>query len=151
MKNWLNKTELWDKLSNKDKETFNGIIRDLREDLTFFNLYIKRNKKSEFNFNISFSKGMCSNFLDDLYKKSYGCQISELESIYRDYLIVKHFFKTLEESEDEIVYTDMDLKEIYYHFLNLHEIDLKDYISDFIGCSRMCNKVSKNLNALTGK
>ena len=53
MKNWLEENELWDKLSKNDKETFYEDVMNLKEDLEFFTLYLKRNKKSKFNFNVS--------------------------------------------------------------------------------------------------
>ena len=95
MKNWLEENELWDKLSKNDKETFYEDVVNLKEDLEFFTLYLKRNKKSKFNFNISFSKGLNTKFLNDLYTKSYGYHIDYLEKLYKEYLIAIHFFNTL--------------------------------------------------------
>lgn len=141
MKNWLNKNELWEKLSDEERKSFYNEVRELEEDLEFFNLYIKRNKKSKFDFNISFSKGLNTSFLTYLYTKSYGYKIRELETLYSEYLVACHFFKTLYEEEDEIVYSDEDLKDIYNHFLNLHELKLENYVTDFIGCSRGCTDV----------
>ena len=145
MQNWMNKDELWTIIPRKEKDTFYEVVRDLKEDLEFFNLYIKRNKKSNFNFEISFSKGMNTKFLNYLYTKSYGYHLDELEKIYIEYLVATHFFSTLYEREDEVVYTDDLLKRIYNHFENLHEMNLEDYVSDFIGCSRGAMDVSSKI------
>lgn len=145
MGNWFNKDILREKLSTKEKINLYEDVRDLREDLEFFNLYIKRNKKSKFNFSISFNKGLNTSFLTYLYTKSYGYHLDALESLYTEYLVAVHFFKTLYGEEDEVVYSDDDLRDIYNHFLSLHEIKLEDYVTDFIGCSRGCMDVSSKI------
>lgn len=145
MVNWLNKNILREKLSVTEKINLYEDVRNLREDLEFFNLYIKRNKKSKFNFNLSFTNGLSTSFLTYLYTRSYGYHLEELESLYTEYLVASHFFKTLYDEEDEVVYSDEDLKNIYNHFLNLHEIKLEDYVSDFIYCSRGCMDVSSKI------
>lgn len=148
MGNWLKRDEIFEKLSEKDKEDFYSIVRDLKEDLEFFELYIGRNKKSNFSFKISFTKGLADSFLTYLYTRSYGYKNSELEALYAEYLLVGHFFKTLYEEENEVVYSDEDLKAIYNHFLYLHEIRLEDYVSSFIGCSRGCVDVVSKIYEL---
>ena len=151
MKNWLEENELWDKLSKNDKETFYEDVVNLKEDLEFFTLYLKRNKKSKFNFNISFSKGLNTKFLNDLYTKSYGYHTNYLEKLYKEYLIAIHFFNTLYDAECEVVYNEDTLKTIYNHFLNLHSMKLEDYVGDFIGCSRGCMHVSSEIIKLASK
>lgn len=151
MKNWLEENELWDKLSKNDKETFYEDVVNLKEDLEFFTLYLKRNKKSKFNFNISFSKGLNTKFLNDLYTKSYGYHTDYLEKLYKEYLIAIHFFNTLYNTECEVVYNEDTLKTIYNHFLNLHSMKLEDYAGDFIGCSRGCMHVSSEIIKLASK
>lgn len=155
MSNWLKRNEILEKLSKRDMENFYSTVMELKEDLEFFELYIKRNKKSNFNFKISFTKGLADSFLTYLYTKSYYYKTSELEALYAEYLLVEHFFKTLSDEEDEIVYSEEDLKAIYNHFLYLHEIKLEDYVSSFIGCSRGCmdivDKIHKFLEGPTNE
>lgn len=148
MSNWLKRNEILEKLSKRDMENFYSTVMELKEDLEFFELYIKRNKKSSFNFKISFTKGLADSFLTYLYTKSYCYKTSELEALYAEYLLVEHFFKTLSDEEDEIIYSEEDLKAIYNHFLYLHEIKLEDYVSSFIGCSRGCMDIVDKIHKL---
>jgi hypothetical protein len=131
---------LYNMLTKTEQATFYKEVRDLREDLEFFNLYIKRNKKSSFSFTLTFTQGLSMPFLNELYS-SYGYNTRYLETLYAEYLVVKHFFNTLYDEETEVFYSDKDLKDIYEYFLNMHSIKLEDYVSSFIGCSRGCNAV----------
>lgn len=148
MAKWLEQNELYKMLSNNEKENFYSEVRDLKEDLEFFNMYMRRNKKSNFSFKVSFTRGLADSFLTYLYTKSYCYHNDDLEKLYSEYLVAKHFFMTLYEEEGEVVYTENDLKKIYNHFLFLHEIKLEDYVNSFIGCSRGCIGVMGKIQRL---
>lgn len=129
-------------------EKFYQTAEDLQEDLVYLQLYVKRNHKSPFRFDV-IPSGSCMDFRfwNDLFRYSYGghTEIEYVRNMLSDYYLVKNFFEAIngETIESDVRYNGNTLKAIKSYFLSMHGIKLEDYVSCFIGCSHACDEILK--------
>lgn len=140
--------------SKKDSyfEAYYKDIRELAEDLQFFDMYIKRNKKSKFQFKIIFTDGITRNFLIDLYKNySYNFDQEYIEKIYILYNSAKMIMDQLYNIDDpntKQYFSDEEIKEFSKMLKEYYNMNLSDYTGDFIGCSMGCSVVAEKLEKI---
>ena len=125
-----------------DDKEYERIITErdsLQEDLEFFKLYIKRNKTSRFGFELTPTSGVIgTRLMKKLYEDYYKYNISDLHIMLTEILVVRNMMHDL---NGDCLWTPDAVSEIKQHFFENYEINLKDHISDFIHCSRSCDKV----------
>ena len=138
--------ELSKYLTSNDLENSQKMAIDLKEDITFFKLYMNRNKKSCFSFNVTFSKGFCNRFLNDLWKDNYQYFIEELDELCMEYMIVRNIMETLDLNNN--YYSNQEIVTIYNYFLTTYDMKLEDYVTDFINCSISCTAIINKLKLL---
>lgn len=119
----------------------------LKEDIEFFTLFMKRNSCSGFSFGLSIRKGMCVNLIDDLYSSYYRYNLDELSVMLTEYYVAKRLIENLGNGDGEL-FSRSTQKEIVKYFKKNHDIDLVDYVDDFIGCSMGCSIVQEKLSKL---
>lgn len=141
-----NYSELRIYLSSEEMDNAQKMAIDLKEDITFFKLYMNRNKKSCFSFDVTFSKGLCNKFLNDLWENNYKYSIEELNILCMEYIIVKKIMETLD--LDKKHYSKEEIITIYNYFLTTYNMKLEDYVTDFINCSISCSKILEELRNL---
>ena len=107
----------------------------LQEDIEFFNLYMKRNKKSEYELVVKV-KISAGRVFEDVWRK-YGYGTDTLLGI---------IFKDMYDGTD--IYSDDEIRSFKFSFEMYEETKMEDYISDFIDCSRGCMNVAKQLESL---
>ena len=111
----------------------------LQEDIEFFNLYMKRNKKSRYELSVKVSAGRA---FDDVWKKyGYGTDKDSIERTFAEITLLDAVFVDL---NDEI-------RSFKSSFEMYDETKMEDYISDFIGCSHACMNVARQLELLGTK
>ena len=141
----MNKTDIYRFLSNEERENLYTQADKLKADLTFFEMYLARNKISNFSFEIipvlSFQSG---NLMKKLYMDSYTYLRDKFHEMLFEIEIVKKLAWQLSE-QGEVKYSEPDIKDIYKYFKDLHEVDLVEYIGDFIGCSHTTEAACKKL------
>jgi len=144
----LTQYELSKLLPLSEQTTLHEEARDLCEDLMFFKLYMNRNKKSNFEFNVSISKGMANKFLEKLWVSFYGRRAVEKEvlELVTAYKVVK-LLMVLLNNETNNMLSNVQIKSVVDHFAYC-EIKLSDYVGDFVGCSQACTSVIKKLKAI---
>lgn len=127
---------------NHLKDDYYIKLRDLESDVDFFNLYMKRNSKSEFRFNLRISYIGSYRAFDDIWKR-YGWLRSELESAFAEFYLLR--FVILDIYENTNIYTDEEIRDFISYFERYDELKIKDYVSDFVGCSLGCSSVCSKI------
>jgi hypothetical protein len=113
----------------------------LKEDLEFFKLYIKRNKKSKMSFDLIPTVSNGRKLMEYLYKNYYQYSFDELKTMLMELKVAEKFLWD--------VYNEKEVNlEIYDYFATVHEINISYYASDFIGCSRGAMGIERRLEQL---
>lgn len=123
-------------------------LNALKEDVEFFTLYMKRNKKSDFNFNIRISYSCSFRAFNDIWKK-YDYYQKNLEKAFSEFIMVKNIIEDIYNGTD--IYTDTEIREFIEYFQRYDETHICDYVGDFIGCSRGIANVEDQLNTILKK
>lgn len=133
------KIELLDLLSQDERSDFYSEADKLKDDIHFFKAYMRRNKTSMANFNVNISIGLCRQFLSDIWDNyGYVDDTDTIQQVYLDYLLAKKAMAYIADKTDK----DVIIK-ICKYFKETHEMNLADYVGDFIGCSRGCMDACK--------
>lgn len=120
-------------------------LNALKEDVEFFTLYMKRNKKSDFNFDIRISYSCSFKAFNDIWKK-YDYYQKNLETAFSEFIVLKSIIEDL--YNETGIYTDAEIREFIEYFQKYNETHIYDYIGDFIGCSRGITDVEKQLSII---
>lgn len=123
-------------------------LNALKEDVEFFTLYMKRNKKSDFNFNIRISYSCSFRAFNDIWKK-YDYYQKNLEKAFSEFIMVKNIIEDIYNGTD--IYTDTEIREFIEYFQRYDETHICDYVGDFIGCSRGIANVEDQFNTILKK
>lgn len=122
----------------EDREEYFKELKALKEDINFFDMYMKRNKKSNADFVVRISyKGTFKAF-DDIWKK-YAYDKSDMTIVFSEFIVLKAIIQDI--YEDTNRFTKNTKKEFIDYFEQYGETMVKDYVSEFIGCSRGCMAV----------
>ena len=113
-------------------DTYYQKLNALKEDVEFFTLFMKRNKKSDFDFNIRVSYSCSFKAFNDIWEK-YDYYQKNLETAFSEFIVLKSIIEDLYNGTG--IYTDA-------------EIHIYDYIGDFIGCSRGIADVERQLSII---
>lgn len=122
----------------EDREEYFKELEALKEDISFFNMYMKRNKKSNANFAVRIFYNCAFKVFDDIWKK-YSYYTSDMEMVFSEFIVLKAIIQDI--YEDTNRFTKNTKKEFIDYFEQYGETMVKDYVSDFIGCSRGCMAV----------
>ena len=128
---------------NHLKDDYYTKLRALESDIEFFTLYMKRNQKSEFRFDLRVSQGMSYKAFDHIWKK-YGWYKDELETAFAEYILLKMVITNIYEETN--IFTEAEIKAFIDYFEKCGETIINDYISDFVGCSMGCKKIEERIN-----
>lgn len=129
-------------------DTYYQKLNALKEDVEFFTLYMKRNKKSDFDFNIRVSYSYSFRAFNDIWKK-YDYYQKNLETAFSEFIVLKNIIEDLYNGND--IYTDSEIMEFIEYFQKYDETHICDYIGDFVGCSRVIADVERQLNIIIEK
>ena len=146
--NRLSTTELRQliKKSGMTTEEYYKKLFALQEDIEFFNLYMKRNKKSEYGLVVKVKIGAGRAF-DDIWKKyGYGTDKDSIERTFAETTLLSVIFKDMYDGTD--IYSDDEIRSFKFSFEMYDETNMEDYISDFTGCSHGLMDVAKQLELL---
>lgn len=129
----------------KDREEYFKELEALKEDISFFKLYMKRNKKSNANFAVRIFYNCAFKAFDDIWKK-YSYRTSDMEMVFSEFIVLKAIIQDI--YEDTNSFTKNTKKEFIDYFEQYGETMVKDYVSDFIGCSRGCTAVLEKIEQI---
>lgn len=137
------------KKSGMTTEEYYKKLFALQEDIEFFNLYMKRNKKSEYGLVVKVKIG-AGRVFDDVWRKyGYGTDENSIERTFAEITLLSVIFKDMYDGTD--IYSDDEIRSFKFSFEMYEETKMTDYISDFIGCSRGCMNVAKQFELLETK
>ena len=128
---------------NHLKDDYYKKLRALESDIDFFLLYMERNKKSDFRFDLRISHNASFQAFNDIWKK-YGYHKDEVETVYSEYMLLRFIINDIYDETN--TFTNEEIKTFCDYFEQYNETLVNDYIGDFVGCSRGCNEVEKKLN-----
>lgn len=135
-------------LTEDEKDDAMVEARTLQDDIEFFMLYMKREKKSRFNFSLQFSRGLTNSFFRDLWYRYYYMFKDDLYGMLKEYYAVYHAMHDLDDSTNE--YSDSDILELCNWFQNEYSMELVDYVGDFIGGSIGVTATKEKLMKIAG-
>ena len=122
-------------LKDKTVDIYYKELRDLQSDVEFFNLLMKREKKSAFDFSVMISKGGATRSFDALFNR-YGRNTRYIENAFVEFEALKILINQANASDEERVMNDDAIAELIYYFEQYDDFNVEKYVSDFIGCSR---------------
>ena len=117
----------------------------LEEDVTFFTMYVNRNRKSKFRFAIKIMYENSYNAFELLYKR-YANNIRYLENTFAEYTVLQYLIESIYEDINQL--TPQQKKEIIHYFEQYDDFKIDDVIGDFIGCSRGCASTHAKIEKL---
>ena len=106
---------------------------------------MKRNKKSDFNFDIRISYSCSFKAFNDIWEK-YDYYQKNLETAFSEFIVLKSIIENLYNGTG--IYTDAEIREFIEYFQKYNETHIYDYIGDFIGCSRGITDVERQLSII---
>ena len=125
-------------------DTYYKKFRALESDVDFFKMYMARNKKSEFRFDLRISYGGSFKAFDDIWKKyGYGNFDNALEVAFNALMLIPMLNSAIYDKPN--IFTDAEIKEFIDYFEQYEETLVKNYVSDCIGCSHGCCAVLQKL------
>ena len=126
-------------------DTYYQKLNALKEDVEFFTLFMKRNKKSDFDFNIRVTYSCSFKAFNDIWEK-YDYYQKNLETAFSEFIVLKSIIEDLYNGTG--IYTDAEIREFIEYFQKYNETHIYDYIGDFIGCSRGIADVERQLSII---
>ena len=130
---------------NHLKDDYYIKLRALENDIDFFLMYMERNKKSDFRFDLRISHNGSFKAFNDIWKK-YGYHKSEVETAFSEYILLKFIIEDIYNNTS--IYTDKEINDFFDYFEKYDETFIEDYIGDFVGCSSGCVGVSKKIEQI---
>lgn len=129
---------------NQLKDDYYIKLRELESDVDFFSLYMMRNAKSEFRFDLRISYCGSYRAFDDIWKR-YGWVRRYLESAFAEFYLLRLII--LDIYEDTKKFNDEEIRDFILYF-ERYELKINDYVSDFVGCSLGCSSVLSKIDVI---
>lgn len=114
----------------------------LQSDLEFFRMYMRREKKSEFSFDVKIIPYGGRNAFDDIWE-TFARNISYLEDAFAIFVVLRAFVVDVKEDGDRLSFETK--KNFACYFKEMLELDITDYIGDFVGCSYAITEVKETI------
>lgn len=138
-----------------DSSKFWGELYDLQDDIDFFSAYLRRNKKSNFDFSLKFYNSYRTNFLNSLWD-SYGWVTDKgiIEWIYGLHIateVIMNDFASAYNATDDFIPTTIPHELIYKIMKLIYDytgLNMVDFVRDFIDDFNMYEKIKDNLSKL---
>lgn len=119
-------------ISIKGVDDFYKESKLLKEDMAFFKMYTDRNKKSDFRFVlIPCQQGAYKAFRDIF--EAYSLSDTFLEDAFAVYTVMKDII--LDVYDQNMKYTSGEIREFALYLKSDFNLNLEDYVGDFVGCS----------------
>ena len=108
---------------------------------------VERNKTvSNLKFNlVPVPVGGCGNLMEELWSGYYKYDVSDVRKMLTDHYVAKKLILSL--NDDLPKFSSKEAIEIVDYF-KMWEINLADYVGDFIDCSYRCEEVATIINEL---
>lgn len=121
-------------------------LRLLKDDISFFTSYMRRNKKSHFNFDLRVSQ-LGSYWAFDKLWRSCGYGESYIEDVYAIFEVLKRMIVSIYEDR-RITFTNKEIKDFNEWLRQDYEYDLRDFVNDFVNCSIGVSETISKIRAI---
>ena len=130
---------------NLMKEDYYKKLRELESDITFFSLYMERNKKSDFRFDLRISHQGSFKAFDAIWRK-YGYHKDEIETVFSEYMLLRLIISDI--YDETKIFKQNEIIEFIEYFEKYEDTFVTNFVDDFIGCSHGCHSVIEKINKM---
>lgn len=123
--------------------TFYDELNSLKDDIEFFRAYLRRNKKSNFAFDVRVSQQSSRKAFDDIWK-TYNYDIEYIENVYVVFIVLKYIITNM--TENKTIFTDEEIYEFDLYMKLNYGLDIIKYVEEFIGCGSEIRSVIDRIN-----
>ena len=127
------------------KEDYYKKLRALESDINFFSMYMERNKKSDFRFDLRISHEGSFKAFDVIWRK-YGYHKDEIETAFSEYMLLRLIICDVYDETN--IFTADEILTFIMYFERYEDTLVNDYVGDFIGCSHACHSVMDKINKM---
>ncbi len=117
----------------------------LKSDVEFFNLYMQRNRKSEFMFKVHVELQGSYRAFDDIWSQ-YSQSMNYLENAFAVFWLLKAIIEDIDAGKE--TYTVEEIRDFIEYFEEYLALNITDYVGDFIGCSHSGAAVAAKLEKI---
>ena len=104
-------------------------LRLLKEDISFFTMYMRRNKKSHFDFNLRMSQLGSHGAFDKLWE-CFGYGQAYVEDVYPIFEVLKGMIMSI--YEDKGTFTNEEIKDFNDWLRQNYTYDMRDFVFNFM-------------------
>ena len=116
-------------------------VKQIKEDVDFFDMYIRRNKRCGRSFTILPCSASDRAFID-IYN-AFGFYSENIEDVYAIYVLMKTI---IEDIYDKTMKFNSDkIREFAEYIESDFNLNIRDYVTCFIGCSQGCSATMNDL------
>lgn len=127
------------------KEDYYKKLKALESDINFFFMYMERNKKSYFRFDLRISHEGSFKAFDAIWKK-YGYYKDEIETAFSEYMLLKFIIHDIYDKKN--LFSIDEILTFIMYFEKYEDTFVNDYVEDFIVCSHGCLSVMNKINEI---
>ena len=136
--------------SSRERHEIRMEAKNLCKDIAFFEEYMDRFKKTNFELKVSFYKNSSQESIKRLFQKNEGHKLDEhdIAGLLLQYNLVRFFVNQieLEKVTDEM---EIDIAKFSNYWSDSYgDNGIVDYISDFIDCSGSTDAITREINTM---
>lgn len=130
-------------------EEYYGELNTLKDDLKFFQMFIRKNQKStKFGFRIIPTEFSYTKSLSDIYEAT-GFYKDNIEDTYCIFILLKSIILDIYNKTN--IYTNEEINKFNAFLRNDYGLEMKDYIGDFVNCSLGHSATKSKLLTIIGE
>lgn len=116
-------------------------VKQIKEDVDFFDMYIRRNKRCDRPFTILPCSASDKAFID-IYN-AFGFYSENIENVYAIYVLMKTIIEDI--YDKTMKFNSNQIREFAEFIESDFNLNLKNYVTCFIGCSHGCSATMNDL------
>lgn len=125
----------------------------LLSDIQFFNLFMKREKKSSFNFRVAVDQNFCTLFTDLWRRWGFFSDSEEIiETVLVEYLCLKKLIEDVlaevSHHKNEEMLSEEEMAYLISYFERFDDFSVSDYVIPFIQCASVCTVAQERIKEL---
>jgi hypothetical protein len=121
-------------------------VKQIKEDVDFFDMYVRRNKTCDRPFTILPCSASDKAFID-IYN-AFGFYSEYIEDVYSIYVLMKAIIEDI--YDQTMKFNSGQIREFAEYIESDFNLNLKNYVTCFIGCSHGCSATMNDLCDILG-
>ena len=122
-------------------EKFDKEVKKIKEDVDFFDMYVRRNKTCDRPFIILPCSASDKAFID-IYN-AFGFYSEYIEDVYAIYVLMKAIIEDI--YNQTMKFNSGHIREFAEYIESDFNLNIRDYVTCFIGCSQGCSATMNDL------